>query len=386
MKYMGSKRWMLSNGLGHLLVDRAVEYERFVDLFCGTGVVSWHVAEQTDVPTFAVDLQTYSVVMARSVIGRTRQLDASRLTSDWIDRARSVRISQPSWNEAVAFDTERVSCSEVQLARELCARADGVIARAYGGYYFSPEQALTADALLSCLPAREPARSTCLAALIWTIGRCAASPGHTAQPFQPTEGSLPFLREAWSKDVVLSCADVLPLMAGRAAKQRGVALVGDAVDVARRQVRSSDLVFLDPPYSAAQYSRFYHVLETVARGTCGEVSGVGRYPPFSERPRSVFSLLSAAKDAIESLLAVLGDVGCGVVMTFPQHGCSNGIAGEALIAVARRWFEVDISSVKTSHSTLGGNNFGRTPRRSSVELILSLRPKRRASRTVLRAG
>lgn len=377
MKYMGSKRWMLGNSLGHLLVDRAVESDRFVDLFSGSGAVSWHVAERIDVPTMAVDLQTYSAVMARSVIERTQKLDPDILKNDWVDHAREVRTLQPLWGLVDALEPELIKCEDVELARQRCIEAKGIITRAYGGYYFSPEQALTADALLSCLPAQDPERSTCLAALIWSVGRCAASPGHTAQPFQPTDGALPFLREAWSKDLLAACTDVLPFIAGRAAQKRGVALVDDAVEVARQEINASDLVFLDPPYSAAQYSRFYHVLETVARGTCGEVSGVGRYPPASERPRSAFSLLSGANAAIADLLAVLGDVGCGVVMTFPQHGCSNGIVGEDLISLARRWFEVDITSVKMLHSTLGGNNSGRTARRSSVELILSLKPRRR---------
>src|SRR5262249_44190375 len=144
-----------------------------------------------------------------------------------------------------------------------------------------------------------------------------------------------------------------------------------------RSVMPSDLVFVDPPYSAVQYSRFYHVLETIARGSCGSVSGVGRYPPFEERPRSLFSLLSKASDAMDRLLSLLGQRGCGVVMTFPQHACSNGVVGEKLISRAREWFEIDVMPVRTRHSTLGGNNFGRSARRTSVELIFSMKPRSR---------
>lgn len=376
MKYMGSKRWMLSNGLGHLLVDQSRDSERFVDLFSGTAAVSWHVAEQTNLPVLAVDLQTYSAILARSVIARTRDLDGERIVEDWISEATAPLSRSKLWKQACAIDLETIVADDVDVARQLCSRSRGLVTNAYGGYYFSPEQALTADALIKALPPREPNRSICLATLIWSLTRCVASPGHTAQPFQPTVSALPFIRDSWSRDMFAACRDVLPKIAARSANTRGSAIVGDAITVAAREVGPGDLVFLDPPYSAAQYSRFYHVLETVARGSCGPVTGAGRYPPAQERPRSSFSLLSQANGALAELMTVLGRSGCQVVMTFPQHGCSNGISGEGIITMAREWFEVDVTSVRTKHSTLGGNNTGRASRRSGTELILSMQPKR----------
>jgi len=380
VKYMGSKRWMLKNGLGHLLVDRARHADRFVDLFSGTAAVSWYVAKHTNLPVLAVDLQMYSAVLARAVLGRTCELRSTALASEWIDRAAEMRLRAPLWREAAAFEAAVLKADDVQRARNLCMGTDAILAQAYGGYYFSPEQAVTADSLITSLPIREPMRSTCLATLIWAMTRCVASPGHTAQPFQPTDTALPFIRESWSRDLLQACNDVLPLIAGQAARRQGSAIVGDALHVASRDVGPGDLVFLDPPYSAAQYSRFYHVLETVARGSCGVVGGAGRYPPFDERPRSLFSLRSQANGAVGSLLATLGQSGCGVVMTFPQHRCSNGIAGEELVSAAREWFEVDVTVVNSRHSTLGGNNTFRAARQVSSELILSLQPRRRKAR------
>lgn len=375
MKYMGSKRWMLGNGLGQLLLRRALDAERFVDLFSGTATVSWHVATNVKVPVLAVDLQSYSSVLAKAVVGRTRKVDSEALLTEWVEKATIERSQCTHWTRAIAFQGPSVERGDVEKARALCLEQETLITRCYGGYYFSPEQALTADALLSVLPKTEPNRSVCLSALIWAMARCVASPGHTAQPFQPTTGALSFLREAWSKDLIQVINETLPGIAEKHALTVGKTIVGDAMVVAKNEISAGDLVFVDPPYSAAQYSRFYHVLETAARGYCGEVSGGGRYPPFSERPRSSFSLVSEAKAAIADLLSTLGEAGCGVVMTFPQHSCSNGISGEYVIGLARRWFEVDITSVNAHHSTLGGNNTGRTARRRSIELILSLRPR-----------
>lgn len=69
MKYMGSKRAMLRNGLGEAL-DRAItDKGRFVDLFAGSAAVSWHVAQRYSIPVFASDLQQFSVALALGVLG-----------------------------------------------------------------------------------------------------------------------------------------------------------------------------------------------------------------------------------------------------------------------------------------------------------------------------
>jgi adenine-specific DNA-methyltransferase len=379
VKYMGSKRWMLSNGLGSLLTERAGHAERFVDLFSGTAAVSWHVASGTDVPVLAADLQAYSSVLARAVVGRTREMGITELIEQWIELSEQRSLEDPLWAKANRFDIDGLTPQQVVKARELCAGADGSITRAYGGYYFSPAQAIMIDSLRAELPGREPKRSVCLASLIWAVTRCVASPGHTAQPFQPTITALPFIREAWLKDVVSATKDVLPTIATRSAKVRGRAMVGDATSVAEREVGSGDLVFLDPPYSAAQYSRFYHVLETLAHGSCGAVTGEGRYPPPAERPKSLFSLRSQAAPALKELLSALGGAGCEVIMTFPQQSCSNGLAGEYIVGLAKQWFEVDISTVVMKHSTLGGNNTYRASRRASLELIMLMKPKAKTS-------
>src|ERR1017187_8932267 len=193
MQYMGSKRWMLGNGLGHLLIDRAKEADRFVDLFSGAGAVSWHVAEQAELPVLAVDLQSYSAILAKAIIGRTKALPSELLATEWIEGASELRSNDALWAKACEFAPVSLERNDVMSARGLCGSSNTLITRSYGGHYFSPEQALTADALLATMPTYEPHRSACLATLIWAVARCVAAPGHTAQPFQPTGGALPYL-------------------------------------------------------------------------------------------------------------------------------------------------------------------------------------------------
>ena len=270
-------------------------------------------------------------------------------------------------------------------ARKKCAedppaRDDLLIWDRYGGYYFSPTQALTFDALLGALPRSEESRDLCLAATLIAASRCAAAPGHTAQPFKATGGAGPYLRTAWRRDPLGHAARALRDLGSRYARRRGETIGGDANLVARN-LKASDLVFVDPPYASVQYSRFYHVLETMARGRCGPVEGAGRYPPPSERPNSRYSRRGRSEGAVADLLQVLADRGCTVILTFPRGDCSNGLSGERIEELAADRFRVSRdSAVRTTFSTLGGNGTNRTARKVSDELVLLLSPPSRVRR------
>lgn len=209
---MGSKRSMLKNGLGELVRHHSRYHKRVVDLFCGAGSVSWFAAQHTSKPTLAVDLQSFAVTLCRAVIERSYPINEARFLNGWLDEVQKIRNTSRLWKAAVTVEEQSKDIEGlVREARALCEESSsiGPVWGAYGGHYFSPRQALTLDYMLKCLPQNDPERSVCLAAVIATAGRCAASPGHTAQPFQPTPGAEPHLRKAWNLDPLLVYAKAL---------------------------------------------------------------------------------------------------------------------------------------------------------------------------------
>lgn len=369
---------MLQNGLGKLISEVAPKHDRIVDLFCGSASVSWYAATKCDHPVVSVDLQTFAITLAGAVIRRTKGVSVEALIEGWVAEAITFAENSSLWREAKKIDNagwNTVTWSK--RSRAFCdtiANDSGlVLCRTYGGHYFSPTQAILLDALLGTVP-RSDKREVCVSAVIIAASQCAASPGHTAQPFQPTRTAAMFLREAWLRDPIVYVKRALMTICPLYAKQKGTTLVGDAVDFAR-QCNRTDFVFVDPPYSAVHYSRFYHVLETIARGKCGEVSGIGRYPPPSERPASAFSRKGEANSAIQELLEALADAQSSVAITFPEGKCSNGLSGIEIAELAKKWFRIDHYGIKSRFSTLGGNNENRNARQVSNELILLLRPK-----------
>lgn len=378
---MGSKLWMLKNGLGDLILKQSKKANRLVDLFCGSGSVSNFVARETELPVLAIDLQQYSIILVNSIISRDEPISDQELITRWIDPVIKERKKSLYWVEAekLAHKIDRRKIKKyVADSRKLCTTKlrTGPIWSAYGGHYFSPSQALTFDYLLKHLPRKNPDRIVCRAAMIVAASRCAASPGHTAQPFQPTRSAARFLLDAWSRDPIEAAKKALTEICPQFANKVGKSHTGDAVSIAAT-LNKGDLVFVDPPYSGVQYSRFYHVLETLAKGTCGKVEGVGRYPAQKERPKSDFSNAGESKKALKKLLENLAKSKATVIFTFPEGKCSNGLSGDIVLEEAKKLFSIDKKIVKGKFSTLGGNNKERkrASRQDSSELVLLMEPK-----------
>ena len=376
VKYMGSKHALLANGLGQLILEESRHADRIVDLFCGGSSVAWFAAENTMRPVLATDLQQYAVVLARSVVSRTKAVDPVETAKYWFDAVLNARENSEHWRSARVLEGSHTSVARyVEASRSLCSSTtgSGPIWRSYGGYYFSPAQAATIDAMLHALPEKEPVRTICLAATISSGSHCAASPGHTAQPFQPTRGASRYIAEAWVKDPLELARKALGQICALRANIAGDAVVGEAVSIAST-LSSSDLAIVDPPYSGVQYSRFYHVLETIASGVEESVTGRGRYPPLTTRPQSAFSNRGQSKEALVNLLEHLSQARTTVVLTFPAGESSNGLSGDIVAEVADRLFDVQQRRVISGRfSTLGGNNSNRAARSKSEELVLVMR-------------
>jgi adenine-specific DNA-methyltransferase len=364
---------MLRNGLGELIDSEIAGRPRFVDLFTGSASVAAHVARRYAVPVQAFDIQSFSVVTASAIIGRSQAVDVGGVWSAWYSSARSI------FEAAKVPPLASATASDVMNMREWCGGQGLPITQAYGGHYFSASQSVWLDALRLSVPRSGPERDVAIAALVEAGSQCAAAPGHTAQPFQPTATALRFIQEAWGRDALHHVSKAFAELGTSAARVAGEAKREDA-NQAARSLSAGDLVFVDPPYSGVHYSRFYHVLETIAEGIAGQVSGVGRYPDPSRRPRSLYSMKGQSRAALDDLLRALAEVGASAIVTFPDHQCSNGLSGEDVRDIARQYFDVDDRYVAARFSTLGGyaqstqSETGRQARQSASEMMLLLRP------------
>ncbi len=370
MKYMGSKRAMLKNGLGELLLQEAPEANRIFDPFCGSSSVAWFLAESTDKQVIAGDLQKFSIDLANSILLRTEPINNSDFETleNWINFSKSFH---ETIKIEIAFKKTRKFVKE---NRELSKLSSFSITHAYAGYYFSIDQALKIDSLLLFLPEEDPLRSLAITGLIEAASQCVAAPGHTAQPFQPEGNGLLAIIEAWKRDPFYYVEKIIKNLSVRHANKIGWAKTGNAIDL-MDTLEDGDLVFLDPPYSGVHYSRFYHVLETIARNSWESVSGRGRYPSTERRPKSDYSMTGKSSSAFNNILQKISEKKASAIVTFPAQRCSNGLSGSIVKEIALNYFNVSHEIIKGKFSTMGGNNNTRPARHASEELVLVLKQK-----------
>lgn len=259
-----------------------------------------------------------------------------------------------------------------------------IMLRYYGGVYFSYRQAVELDAIVAIVRAlTDDLRTTGLAAVLGTASDVTSTVGnHFAQPIRPRDRD-GRLKNGWSaricKSRLMSAVDGFKLWVVR---YRGLShtpyactsVRGDYRNVlARLQEGDVGVVYADPPYTRDHYSRFYHVLETLA---LGDDPGVSVIPGTSDEPsrglyrvqrhQSPFSIRSEVLPAFSQLFGHCKRLGAPLVLSYSPTGAGTKARPQPrlltvpqLIDLAKGYFgNVTVSGTdRIAHSKLNRRHF-----------------------------
>lgn len=370
------------------------------DLFSGSAVVAARLARRRDV--VAVDIQEYARVLASALL-RPAPISASRILGPAQEVTSSIPVAELASHEAsclleaaagradalcdvleqgsILASAEEHAAPSARLA-ELLGRAREtmsqgpatVMARYYGGVYFSYAQAAALDGLATAirdLPHEE--RDTALAALLGTASDVVTSVGnHFAQPVRPrTADGLP-KRAAIAAVARRRALDVASLFVTRLQRcaelptpmGHGTAIRGDYRD-AINSLPGVGVIYADPPYTRDHYSRFYHVLETIALGDEPILSTVriagrthlsrGLYR--AERHQSPFCIKSKAPQAFAALFEQVAHLGVPLVLSYSPYVVGDHprlmTVAQIEALAAEHFDDVEVRSAgRVSHSKL----------------------------------
>jgi adenine-specific DNA methylase len=388
------------------------------DLFAGSGTVSAWLARSR--PVTAVDIQEYSRVLTHALLRPTRfQLTAiigdilsalQRASVDGVlfaacpmieEEERALAAAEKGNREPLAHLLEAGSfAAEPSFGNAALARAaaecrsrletlpalpvETMVLRQFGGVYFSFRQAAEFDVILGFAHSMpQPLRTTLIAAVLSTASELVNTVGkHFAQPLRPRhkDGSIKrTLHGQVSRDRSKSTLDVFAEQLSRFQNLEPTpfehqAIRSDYADHLLSERFLGELVYADPPYTRDHYSRFYHVLETLALRDDPEIStntAHGRTVPSRgsyrrHRHQSPFCVRSEAPGAFETLFGTVAAKGAQLVMSYSPYSAANGahprvMTMDALIEIARRHFRwVDAASVGTfSHSRLNRSDLNK---------------------------
>ena len=414
IQYLGNKSRLL-DGIEDVLSGLVAEDVPVCDLFAGTGVVARRLALTR--PVVASDIQEYSRVLTASLLAvevdrnALAQL-ATSCTNEGVSAfAELIEYEDLAIDDAVAGDPERL-CEVVEagtilrymlshekradssLGKKLRRAADAVptgpatvLTRYYGGLYFSFRQAVELDLLATS--ARHlvgPGREIALAAVMATASEIASTVGSQfAQPVQPRgrDGAPKVtLLKAVARQRRASVPDTFAQFAATFASLKPVStgphhvVRADYRNILAAPPRKFGAIYADPPYTRDHYSRFYHVLETIALGDEPLVSEVGAAGSRSlsralyraDRHQSPFCIRTQAPGAFASLFEGARSLEVPIVLSYSPY--SNGTVArpeprvatiDDLVRVASKYYrQVEVrTGGSVVHSRLNRNDRNR---------------------------
>lgn len=241
--------------------------------------------------------------------------------------------------------------------------AGDLVTARYANAYFGVGQAIEIDSIrvaIEKLPnTSQSRRDLCLAALF--LAACTCNPGpHFAQPRKVnSQATLRNVVERRARSVNWEFEVALRRLASREPLRHAAGPTTcvdwrEALDAFDQETKASDIrtVYLDPPYSKLQYSRFYHVLNVLLANDYPPVLGVGRYPPLSYRFSSRFEFNPGmARREFEDIIDRCADRGMGMMVSYGERGF---VSIDTLVGMmSARYRNVDVFSEIIRHHSQG---------------------------------
>lgn len=390
IKYMGSKR-ALAPGIAYQISEshpRAVVLDVFAGMCAvGTELAPRHRVLTNDIHAFAevvadalfvaephapTSLHARDELLAR--FAENQQELSTRLRRRLIaeEKALDLCADKPQgWKGLLEF-------SETELERRVPTKIYGLpsvnlyrenpklfpyclFSSYFANAYFSLQQCIEIDSLRYAIELGPPEhRSRYLYALIQAASHCAATPGHFAQFFVPRDRrNTRYISKLRSRSVLerfLVGLDAFPRLTCLD-RNNNRTFQSDATVLLRERAnelpKRNLVIYADPPYSRAQYSRYYHVLETLVLYDYPECSSKGRYR--QGRLTTDFSLKSRVAEAMEEFISAAAATQASLYISYPRKGLLSD-AGVSLRDLLKKYFDKVklVSQEPLRHSTMGG--------------------------------
>lgn len=393
LNYLGSKLRLL-DFIEDKVLDVTPQSAGICDLFAGSGCVSRKLSRLF--PVVSCDIQGYSKVIGNALLNKfdvtdktiedffksldneyANQLRESfapliELELDAIDSKNlevltcilehgSLEVFNLEHNLSCLSNQLIVVCKNLKKAGLNDVRS--LISRYYGGVYFSYKQAVEIDIILESIHrlVSEENRDLFLAALLSTASDVVDTVGkHFAQPIKARDFKGNIKITVYNKAVKDKTIDVVALYREWLLKYkdlsksdfRHITLQGDYEQCLRVLPDNIKTVYADPPYTRDHYSRYYHVLETLALRDTPKISTVtihgsthvsnGIYR--EDRHQSPFCIKSKAPEAFRKMFELTASTGRNLLLSYSPYDETKKthprvVTMQQLIALAEEYFD-----------------------------------------------
>lgn len=432
MQYLGSKLRALDE-IVEVARRMKSEPQAVLDIFSGTSVVSQALAG-AGFRVVASDAAFFNATIARSLLGVGRTGSGSfpdlldRLSptpvmtpgrsvlEPWIDEERRglerrdvdvllevSRLVPQIWRPEGASAEQRAQFDALKNSQRTAFHLQNLIAMHYAGTYFGLTQAAELDRLRVAIHRLRDDGSigpwqedVLLTALLSAASAAVFSPGkHFAQPHRISENKdLSFIRKRLLQDRSVDIwtifhrkvAEVVAHAAQAGTGHEAYQATMEAYTERTIPIPRVGLIYADPPYTAQQYSRFYHVPETLATYRIPKLQqshGIvtqGLYP--EDRYKSRFCSKREAPKAFGDLLGFSQAIGANLMISY--SGTSSGESGndrmislDDLLGLCRHYYPlrgVNIMELKFEYRQFNRNASAVSGRLDKEYIIVCERP------------
>lgn len=407
--YLGSKLRLLN--IIQETIDTVTPLEGgVIDLFSGSGIVS--KALSLSRPVCSVDIQAYSRILSSALILPFAPLSLFN-TSDISDSDIYKQLYEAF---VPLIDIEKDALGDLDRCKP-CSMADffkigplfalrdsnqhaknpkhqsairkiqkyllagdsqysSIISQYYGGIYFSLEQSVFLDACLNYIDRIPPlSKNIFHAAILSTASDIVNTVGRQfAQPVTPQKKDGQFKDNILRKIRIDRSKNIMPVFDTWLSKYNNQEQPKFANTVIQEDFRKAfpsterfDTVYADPPYTRSHYSRYYHVLETMALRDRPKISLSNIQSRFSlskgiyrdDRFSSSFGVRSKAEHEFEELFALCRANKMNLVLSYSPFSELKAVTPRILTInklkefACRHYQNVDIISCgKFVHSKL----------------------------------
>lgn len=367
LNYLGSKLRLL-DFIEENVRKVTPESTGVCDLFAGSGCVSYKLSRLF--PVTACDIQHYSRVICNALL-QPNTLTKDSAISFLSGVTDEYALLTEAFSPLIALEEEAINGKNLELLTDIVEHGslevynlektdstisaiqsqvndkllsssligkESLISRYYGGVYFSYRQAVQIDTIMDAIRnyPRTADKNVLLAALLSTASDIACTVGkHFAQPIKARDSKGNIKSLVYNKAVKDKTIDVITLygewlnkyMLLPREQRHNTVIQGDYMNCLRILPDSVKTIYADPPYTRDHYSRFYHVLETMALDDEPEISTVkihgsthvsnGIYR--KDRHQSPFCIRSKAPLAFEELFKEISTSGRNLLLSYSPY-------------------------------------------------------------------
>lgn len=190
--------------------------------------------------------------------------------------------------------------------------------------------------------------------------KCSNTVGHFAQYLEPhvnTSRRYIVQRKRSIREEWLVCVSVLAPAGTASWRKKNKAFHGDCLTLLKGladQRAKPAVVYADPPYTDDQYSRYYHILETLFAYDYPAIASKGRYR--SDRFQTPFSKRSSAVAAFSELANCTVELNAELILSYPANGLLQNMDIDPKELLKQSFQRVEIlCETSTTHSTFGAS-------------------------------